>query len=308
MIFKTSDKKKVINFFFPLYPMKLTQCTWAISLLAILIAIRIVLQFTSIPIPQFGMTLSIAHTPLMVIGWLFGPVIGLFTGALTDTICFFAKPGGVWYWMYAIQEPMLGCISGIIGSIYLIRKDKQSHKFDFILFQVFFILFIGLCLLFIFNFATPDNKWTKEGMNAQEFYTIYRYIFVAVLLLFGIVAEFFVMIWFHKKKDGQGRLIIYSTLLCFINSVVFSFIMGTLSWVGYWEYIGQPKTAFLKYGYMFYLIPRVVKESLKMPLQAIILWGTLFIAIPLFKDRINYASLTWDYQVKKHKVSSIIWI
>ncbi len=311
MIFKESKKRKVINFFFPLYPLKLRECAWAISLLAILIALRIALNFATIPIPQFGMTLSLAHTPLMIIGWLFGPIIGLLTGALTDTICYFIKPTGVWYWMYAIQEPMLGLISGIIGSIYLLRKDTISHKFDMILFQVISISFFVFCLVFIFDFAKPDAKWQKGGIqDLDKFYEIYRYVISSVLTLFLIIAEIFIIVCFNKKKNDNPKLIIYAILLCFLNSVIFSFIMGTYAAVGYYAYIhnGNVSTSFVKYGYMFYLVGRVVKESFRMPLQCIVLWGVLFVVIPLFKEKINYASLRWDYPIHRNNPNKIIWI
>ncbi len=311
MIFKESKKNKVINFFFPLYPLKIRECAWAIALLAIFISLRIALNFATIPIPQFGISLSLAHTPLMVIGWLFGPVVGLFTGCLTDTICYFIKPAGAWYWMYAIQEPMLGFISGLIGSIYLLRKEKQTHKFDMILFQIIFISFFIFCIVFIFNFASPDNKYQKGDIkDFEKFYEIYRYVISSVLTVFAIVVEVFLIISFQKKKNNNPKLVIYSIMLCFLNSIIFSFIMGPYAWIGYNSYLynGKLPTSFIKYGYMFYLIPRVVKESFKMPLQSLILWGVLLMVIPLFKEKINYASLRWDYPNTKTIGKRPIWI
>ncbi len=310
MIFEESKKRKVINFFFPLHPLKLRECTWAIALLAILISLRIALSYATISIPQFGMGLSLSHTPLIAIGWLFGPIIGFFTGALTDTICYFIKQTSEWFWLYAIQEPMLGFISGIIGSVYLLRANKKDYQIDFIFFQFIFISFWIFCLVFIFYYASPNNTWGKGGIKMDKYYTIYRYIISTVLTVFGIVVEASVVTLYKKRKSQSNNLVIYGTLICFLNSVIFSFILGPISFVELWKFRnnGTLPSGFLKNGYMYYLIARVIKESFRMPLQTIILTATLFIIIPLFEDKINLAKLRWDYPHKRNICKKIIWI
>lgn len=313
MIFKSDSKRKLINFFFPLYPLKSTQYTWSISLLAVLIGLRIALNFVTINIPQFGMTFSLAHTPLMAIGWLFGPVVGFFVGALTDTICYLSKPNGPWYWMFAIQEPLLGMLSGFIGSIYVLRKNKQGNLFDIIFSEIMFIAFLILCVYVLLNLTKEDKFQGGKKPGIDGFFTTYKYIFIGFISFFTLSVQTFLILMFIKKKNKNLKLVIYSITLCLLNSLIFSLLMGPLSAVGLYEFMHQgiKPSAFVKYGYMYYFLARVIKESFRMPIQSILLTTCLFVIIPLFKEKINYAKLTWEHSINSNKYKpskKIIWI
>ena len=71
---------KVKKFLFPFFPIKTFRSTRLLLVLAILIALRVVLGFINIKIAPFALTISIAWIPVMLIGWYFGPVIGLTMG------------------------------------------------------------------------------------------------------------------------------------------------------------------------------------------------------------------------------------
>jgi large-conductance mechanosensitive channel len=52
--------------------------------------------------------------------------------------------------MYAIQEPIVGMISGLIGSISRLRENKINHiTYDLIINQILSFLFVAMCFLFL---------------------------------------------------------------------------------------------------------------------------------------------------------------
>ena len=196
-----NKEKKIINFFFPFYPLKLTKSVFMISIISILIGLRLILNFATIKIPEFGMSISIAHTPLMIIGWLFGPVVGLLVGFLTDTMCYFMNPSGLWFWLFAIQEPLLGFLSGLVASIYIIRKSKQSIVFDLIFTRIIVYIFFIICLIYMCGFINSNSRW--EGVSkidSKSFINIYKYIVISCLILFIIMFEIFNIFAYKKNK------------------------------------------------------------------------------------------------------------
>ena len=305
-----NNKRKIINFFFPFYPLKLTKSVFMISIISILIGLRLILNFATIKIPEFGMSISIAHTPLMIVGWLFGPIIGLLVGFLTDTMCYFMNPSGLWFWLFAIQEPLLGFLSGIVASIYIIRKSRKCIIFDLVFARFVVYSFFIICLVFMYGFIDNNSHW--EGISkfdSNSFINVYKYIVISCLILFILIFEIF-NIFAYKRNKGREKLIIYASLICFINAILFSFILGTISAIEYYKYLhnGISSPNFIKYGYMFYLIPRIIKESIKTPIQIILLSSVLYLIIPIFKNQLKYESLTWNNDKFYKNITNVIWI
>lgn len=303
------QKRKIINFFFPMYPLKLKKSITLITTLSLLIALRIVLGFATINIPQFGMVISIAHTPLIIIGWIYGPIIGFFSGIITDTISYFSKPDGPWFLLYSIQEPLLGMLSGVISSIYVLRKNSRNNLFDIIFSRVICYSFTLISLIVILVYATPGAKWQGiSQINQNDFFNVYKYIAISLLIIFIIAYELFNIIAYKKNKEKE-KLFIYASLICFLNAMIFSFLMGTISSVEYYKFLyGTESPSLIKYGIMFYLFPRIIKETIKTPIQITILITLLYIIIPIFKNILNYSTVTWKDDYKKEIKIKTYWI
>ena len=295
----TNNKSKFKIFLFPLYPINFFKSTVLICLLSSLIALRVIMQFFTIPIPQFGLTLSIAHTPIIVIGWFFGPVIGFFTGILTDTICYFAKPTSPWFFLYAIQEPLLCMISGMIGSLYVINKNKEKIMGEIIFSKVMLYSFTLFTLIVLIIYAQPDNKFQgSNGLKENDFFNIYKYVAIGTIILFIIIYELF-FIYLYKKKKKVDRLFLYLTSIGFLNAIIFSFLLGTISAVEYSKVFFPTNNNFIKYGAMFYVIPRVIKESIKTPIQIVLLFSIVIAVTPYFQNIINNILLSWNSGIEK---------
>lgn len=308
MIFLNNNKKKlsIRSFLFFGVNKKFFSNTQIITLLALLISLRLILQYFSIYIPQFSMSISISWIPVIIIGWIFGPIIGLVVGGITDTLAYLIKPTQIWFWIYAVQEPAVGFLSGVVSFLYQLRmykmsnvsqiKQKRQKILDIILFNVFLILFMSLTLIAIFYWA--DGSFKFQGSNnliENNFFSIYKYLLFAMFIFFFIVIEIF-FIYFLKKERGKSLLLlIYVSILIIINALVFSFILGPISSIEYFKFLndGREPSSFIKYGAIYYLVPRILKESIKSPTQIFILLIALPIVNFMYNKFVNLKNIKW---------------
>lgn len=83
---------------------------------AFLIALSMVIESLSFNLP-FG-KVNFAFIPLAAIGMLFGPTVGLFSGALCDILGFLVKPTGAFLPLYTL----IGAFQGMLYGLILYRK------------------------------------------------------------------------------------------------------------------------------------------------------------------------------------------
>lgn len=253
--------------------------------MAILIALRIVLGFTVIPIKPLGLSISIAWVPVIVLGWYFGPVIGLVLGAVCDTISFLIT-GGVWFWLYAIQEPIVGLVAGLIAGFYRWRMNKKdiNLKVDILIGQIITFLFIAASYVILLVWLKPqDFGHTKD--EYVKFYNIYKWIALALLLVFYVLFETFTILNLKKKKQEKNHMLayIYTSCTVIILIALFSFALGPLTAVEYLKFIGAKlPQGYLEVGSIFYLVPRIAIEAIKVPVEI----GCLFGVVTLFDIKV----------------------
>lgn len=102
-----------------------------------LVAISIVLtRFASVLIPiggVQGLRLSFGELPIMIAGFLFGPIIGGLTGIAADLIGVLVNPMGPYFPGFTISSMMWGVIPGII---MIISGNGRSFSLKKILISV----------------------------------------------------------------------------------------------------------------------------------------------------------------------------
>lgn len=293
-IHNETKKTKTIRFFFPLYPLKTLKVPYLMCIVASLIALRVVFQFFSISIPQFNMSLSLAHTPIIIAGWLFGPVFGLIFGVFTDTLMFLIQPAAAWFWLYAIQEPLLCMLSGILGSLYVLRLNAKNTFIDLVVLKILAFGFLIATYVFVLLYAVPGTSMQGGSKFDVLFYSTYKYIALGALLIFIIIFEGF--FWFFRsKKKNKNNMVLYLSTIAFLNAIIFSFLLGTISAIEYYKFLnnGMESPLFTKYGMMFYTLPRIIKESIKTPIQIIVLIGVVYAINPMFKNSLNNVKLIY---------------
>ncbi|MCQ2956456.1 MAG: hypothetical protein MJ233_00905 [Mycoplasmoidaceae bacterium] len=68
---------------------------------------------------------------------------------------------------------------------------------------------------------------------------------------------------------------VYASSLVVITMLIFSIALGPITAVEYMKFIngGITPEPFLKYGSLFYLVPRIAIEAIKVPIEASVLFG-----------------------------------
>ncbi len=295
---------KFIKFLFPFWPVKIFKSITGICVLAALLGLSILLNLFKINITA-GITISFAWLPGIIIGWYFGPIVGLLMGALIDTINWLIY-GGVWFWMYALQEPILGLIVGIISSLFnIIRNTKQHFSICLIINQIMLIGFIISSIFIVFYYTDPNNPFFQSISNAENSTSnmikttqLYlRWIILGILLGLFVIIEVIVgyrYYLFKKDRDADSirfETFLFITIVALTSTVIFSFLLGPISAIEYYKFLNNTSYVpnLVNYGVMYYLLPRVIKECFKTPIYIIILTAlvcALNPAIVSFKNRI----------------------
>lgn len=295
---------KFIKFLFPFWPVKIFKSITGICVLAALLGLSILLNLFKINITA-GITISFAWLPGIIIGWYFGPIVGLLMGALIDTINWLIY-GGVWFWMYALQEPILGLIVGIISSLFnIIRNTKQHFSICLIINQIMLIGFIISSIFIVFYYTNPNNPFFQSISNAENSTSnmikttqLYlRWIILGILLGLFVIVEVIVgyrYYLFKKDRDADSirfETFLFITIVALTSTVIFSFLLGPISAIEYYKFLNNTSYVpnLVNYGVMYYLLPRVIKECFKTPIYIIVLTAlvcALNPAIVSFKNRI----------------------
>lgn len=291
---------KVKRFFFPFAPIKTTRSLRLLILIAALIALKIILTFVSVNIVPFSLSLSIAWVPVIILGWYFGPVAGLFLGMLTDTISYFIK-GGAWFWMYAIQEPIVALISGLIAGFYRWRRDKTNKKIatDIIISQVFTLGFVVFVYVILLVWLKPNAHFSGYKPEHIAFYNVYKWVAFALLLAFVVAYEVLTILNYKNKlkiKDKNSLITyIYTSTCVIVIALLFSFALGPYTAVKYLTFLnGTEPTSYLKYGSIFYLIPRVAIEAIKTPIELAVVYGGVTILDKSLMNTINKINASYQ--------------
>lgn len=292
-------------FLFPFKPIKIFRSVTILCILAFLIALSIALNVFSIKIPGIGMTISFSWIPTIIIGWFFGPLIGLFLGSLIDTLNWLIF-GGFWFWLYAIQEPIIGLFVGIIASIYRLYFYNQKRlKLAIIINQFFIFSFTILTLFFVYFYTSENNpiynQLVNKGQLPEKMNTIFRYLISSFLLLFVLIIELIIFINYSKNKkykyqNNKLLIFLFISFISIVITFIFSFLLGPISAIKYYEFINNKTPPnLLKYGVVYYLLPRIVKECIKTPIYIGLLTAIIFSITPIFKNIKSIAMNTYAY-------------
>ncbi|WP_036498839.1 hypothetical protein [[Mycoplasma] testudinis] len=297
---KKSFKLLFLKFLFPFYPIKIRHTTHLLVLLALMIAFRIVTQLFSIPLGP-TMRIGVTWIPITIMGWIFGPIIGIPLGFLTDTITW-AMGGGVWFWMYAIQESLIMIVAGIVAGIYHLRLNAKSWIWDLIFNQIVIVGFLGIGIFSLIYFGKnnfiENNGKTNNAANIFGLGIDSTQILTATTLAVFFVVMEIIMFYFlrqHIKHKKNPRLFLYVSLLVPLLSILFSFVMGTISIIELLNFLsnGRPNNNLINFGAYYYLVPRVLKEIFRDPILILVIVGVLRLAEPNLKQIRNKINNQW---------------
>jgi hypothetical protein len=122
-------------------------------------------------------------------------------------------------------------------------------------------------------------------------------------LSLGLITAFFILIEaftfyniiVYRQNKTRNVTFIYTLILVASSTLVLSFMLGPISTVSYLEYLnGAPPSAWMKYGAVYYLIPRVIVQSIKTPLEALLLTSLVLAIDPTINRILANINNRWD--------------
>ena len=87
--------------------------TRSLTMSAMLIAIAVILSFLTIQVSEF-LKIGLAFLPKEIMSALFGPIIGMIGGGLTDIIQFAIKPTGPYFFGWTFNAIIVGFVYGLL--------------------------------------------------------------------------------------------------------------------------------------------------------------------------------------------------
>ena len=279
---------KIVKFLFPFWPWKIFRSIIGICILASLVALSIILNFFKIKITA-GITISVAWMPSMIIAWFFGPVIGFTLGFVIDTINWLINPG-YWFWLYAIQEPMLGLIVGLLSSIFNLIKERKNHFTITVITNQFLLIGFLVVSIFVAFFYTDPNNFYFNQINTSRpdseaagitkiTQTVLRWVILAIMIFMFFLIEGIILYKYLRWKNNKDyntdtfEIFLFMTVISIISSVIFSFLLGPISAIEYYKALNNTDRvpSLVKFGVIYYVFPRIIKEAFKTPLYIAVL-------------------------------------
>ena len=202
-----------------------------IAILGLLLSLRIILQFVG-SISLGPTTLSFTWITLIVVGFIFGPFIGLMFGVIADLLGYVLHPG-VYMWEYAIQEPLICFVAGIIGFIYFNYKSKKW--LDFIIFEVFLIVFTTVALV-VALIEHPDMSQAigKSTRTSSASFLSNKTLPLILVPIFFVLINM-VMLYLVINDKNNYRIILYVAMIVIQAWVIWSWIEGPWAQIKYWR-------------------------------------------------------------------------
>ncbi|MGN0498503.1 MAG: folate family ECF transporter S component [Acutalibacteraceae bacterium] len=126
---------------------------YALTLCAVLLALRVVLGFVSVGGDTYRITFS--HLPVFICSYIFGPIPGAIVGGLGDIVTLIIKPTGPLNIGITLSEMLVGFISGL----FLYRHKAHIVRTILSCITVAVICSLGITTVSILIMYNVSNPW-----------------------------------------------------------------------------------------------------------------------------------------------------
>ena len=249
------------KFLFPYYPLKFFKSIQLISFLSFLLGLHIILVYIGFNIPIINLQVGFDWIPTYLVGWFFGPIIGPIFGFIANNISWLQTGASFWYWMYAIQEPVVALFSSLISFYFYYTLTKKRLIYDVIIQQFtlisFFIISVVLILLSYFKKIKFNNVYLNQNNSV---FTL-MIASLVILSLFFLISS---MVFLFAIAVGPITNISFLYAFHFINNNI---ITGQI--------------------FLVNVISSILMQAIRLPFAILILYGILLVSIKPFNKIIN---------------------
>lgn len=222
----------------------------ASMLLALSIILKIIFE---IYIPLAGLPalrINLTSVPIILSGMMFGPLVGLITGGLSDILCFIIKPSGPYFPGFTITAALAGLLPGLIFKH--MKKDRRYTLINTITILAISSGFIGVL------FIKDVLRYSNENIYFYDNPLNLIYIIVYISLIF-----LYIYVPYRISKEEKNLKIDKILFAVSITQLITSVILNT-----YFLSILFGK------GFMIFLPGRIITNFVLIPLYTIILAAT----------------------------------
>ena len=211
---------------------KLTKLTRTQLLVysAVFISISIVLKIlfeVYIPLGGFpSLRINLNTIPIILSGFILGPIPGFIIGIISDLLCYVIKPNGPLFLGFTLSSGLAGFIPGIL---WILLKNRKSKYLKFLNLGVSALALIYLFITNTINFSNGHFYYFGEPLN----------IFVAILfflliLLFSLFPFFGKFLLRKANFREDERILLIITVEQIVNSVLLNTLWLTILYGQAW--------------------------------------------------------------------------
>lgn len=236
-----------------------------IALCGIFVALWIV-SYKFISINLVFMRIGLTYAWAIIIGLIFKPFVALTLVLIADNLTLLFTNIGYWMIEYALIYPLIVLLVSMLKKVFYLKNDKIWATF-IILILFSSILITGIISLIYRNFV--NNSKNEESYFAFNNLTVY----IIIWMMLGLIlCSTILMLYFYFKTKHQ-KLKINLTIFAFITLVIILFIWvwGPIAQIRYLtRHFGKSHHELFKI-YEIYLVPRILKTPILIPVYFIII-------------------------------------
>ena len=148
-----------------------------------------------------GTRVTIEGILIKIGGLLFGPVLGMFIGALTDLLTI-ALTAGVFHYGYLISSIAFGLISGLIADIF---KNSYRKNYQYAIWSTITLIFIDILVIVFLQLKLNSTFINIEFLSLDIHIETNLLIGIIVgLISLGIIFVWIGLIYYNKKVKNSN--------------------------------------------------------------------------------------------------------
>ena len=286
---------KWLKFLFPYYPLHLYKSFTLMAFLAFLFALHIILVYVGFNLPLVNLQVGFDWIPTYLAGWFYGPIWGAIFGFVANNISWLQTGATYWYWMYAIQEPIIAIFASLVSYYCSFSLKSKQIKLDVIFQQLIFFIFVICTLTLISLCWTNHIKFNGVSVNNNQSINNLLVATMVIFSFFVVASETYILVKLKKhQQKGIYHLKMWLGAITVISSMIFLFaiVLGPITDVNYlyaFHFINNPsisKTLFLSD-----VIGQILLQCIRLPIAIIIFYLIIVITDKPYQKLIINACL-----------------
>lgn len=208
------------------------------------------------------MRLGIIYVWVIIIGLIFTPWLSFLIAVIADNLTLIINGFGFWMWEYAIIYPLMALLVSLLKNIFKSKNDLIWASFVTLI-MIFIIIFTLVISIIYRNFA---NKSTDGFIFNSWFVYVLIWMFIGILWISFLI----MMIKYFRHKNPRLKINISIFAIIALVIIIFVWIWGPIAQIRYLAlHIGKSYLELLN-NYDLYLIPRILKTPIILPVYFII--------------------------------------